>query len=44
MPVANDSDSITGMAFAEIAAAVQHRTHLRNIQLAPTKKVKIERK
>jgi len=43
-PVANDADSLTGMAFTEIAAAVQHRTHLRNIQLAPTKKVKIERK
>lgn len=43
-PVAIDSDSITGMAFTEIAKAVQHRIHLRNIQLAPTKKVKIERK
>ncbi len=43
-PVAAEPDSITGKAFSEIAAAVQHRIHLRNIQLAPTKKVKIERK
>lgn len=43
-PVAIDPDSATGAAFAEISAAVRHRTHLRNIQLAPTKKVKIERK
>ena len=43
-PVANDPDSLTGKAFAEIASSVQHRVHLRNIQLAPTKKVKITRK
>lgn len=43
-PVAYDGDSITGAAFAEIAENVKHRVHLRNIQMAPTKKVKIERK
>jgi ATP-binding protein involved in chromosome partitioning len=43
-PVAVDGDSITGAAFAEIAKNVQHRVHLRNIQKAPTKKVKITRK
>jgi ATP-binding protein involved in chromosome partitioning len=43
-PVAVETDSITGKAFAEVAGAVQHRVHLRNIQKAPTKKVKITRK
>lgn len=43
-PVANDPDSLTGTAFDEIAANVKHRVHVRNIQRAPTKKVKIERK
>jgi ATP-binding protein involved in chromosome partitioning len=43
-PVAADRESITGMAFAEIAKNVEHRVHLRNIQRAPTKKVKITRK
>ena len=42
-PVAKDSDSITGMAFAEIAVNLKHRVHIRNIQMAPTKKVKVSR-
>ncbi|MCK3685384.1 Mrp/NBP35 family ATP-binding protein [Maribellus sp. YY47] len=43
-PVAADAGSITGKAFAEIAGSVKHRIHLRNLQMAPTKKVKISRK
>jgi len=43
-PVSVNSDSITAQAFAEVAKNVQHRVHIRNIQLAPTKKVKITRK
>ncbi|MCE4563940.1 Mrp/NBP35 family ATP-binding protein [Maribellus sp. CM-23] len=43
-PVASASETITGKAFAEIAATVKHRIHLRNLQMAPTKKVKISRK
>lgn len=43
-PVAADKDSISGLAFAEIAKKVEHRVHIRNIQRAPTKKVKITRK
>ena len=43
-PVASDPDSLTGNAFAEVAKNVQHKVHIRNIQLAPTKKVKITRK
>ncbi|WP_167604593.1 Mrp/NBP35 family ATP-binding protein [Maribellus sediminis] len=43
-PVAQNGDSITGQAFATIAENVKHRVHIRNIQMAPTKKVKIERK
>jgi len=43
-PVAYNGDSIIGAAFAEIAENVKHRVHLRNIQMAPTKKVNIERK
>jgi ATP-binding protein involved in chromosome partitioning len=35
---------MTGAAFAEVAKNVMHRVHIRNIQLAPTKKVKITRK
>ncbi len=44
MPSALDKESVTGLAFAEIAKKVEHRIHLRNIQRAPTKKVKISRK
>jgi len=43
-PVAVDGESVTGAAFAEVAKNVMHRVHIRNIQLAPTKKVKISRK
>lgn len=42
-PVAQSSESITGIAFAEIAESMKHRVHLRNIQMAPTKKVKVSR-
>lgn len=43
-PVATVADSVTGAAFAEVAKNVMHRVHIRNIQMAPTKKVKITRK
>jgi ATP-binding protein involved in chromosome partitioning len=43
-PVAADIESASGLAFAEIAKKVEHRVHIRNIQRAPTKKVKITRK
>lgn len=43
-PVAISGDSLTGLAFAGIAKNVEHRVHIRNIQRAPTKKVKITRK
>ncbi len=43
MPVAQNTDSITGVAFAEIAENLKHRVHIRNIQKAPTKKVKVSR-
>ncbi len=43
-PFASNPDSVTGAAFDEIAANVKQRVHVRNIQRAPTKKVKIERK
>lgn len=42
-PVAANGDSVTGMAFAELAKNLEHRVHIRNIQRAPTKKVKISR-
>jgi len=44
MPVAADPESTSGLAFSEIAKKVEHRVHIRNIQRAPTKKVKITRK
>ena len=44
IPTASDVDSITGMAFADVAKSLTHQLHLRNIQRAPTKKVKITRK
>lgn len=44
IPISANSKSVTGLAFAEIAKNVEHRVHLRNIQRAPTKKVKITRK
>ncbi|PIF06323.1 MAG: sodium:proton antiporter [Draconibacterium sp.] len=43
-PIAADTESLTGKAFSELATNVMHRIHLRNIQLAPTKKVEISRK
>lgn len=43
-PVAADTDSVTGMAFAEVAKSIAHQVHIRNIERAPTKKVKITRK
>ncbi len=44
VPSASNADSVTGMAFAEVAKNVMHQLHLRNIQRAPTKKVNITRK
>jgi ATP-binding protein involved in chromosome partitioning len=44
IPVALKEDSVTGQAFAEVAKNVVHRVHIRNIQMAPTKKVKVSRK
>ena len=43
-PVAANSESVPGMAFAEVAKKMDHRVHIRNIQRAPTKKVKVTRK
>jgi len=43
-PVANESESGTGVSFSEVARNIKHRVHIRNIQMAPTKKVKITRK
>ncbi len=44
VPAASDPDSVIGIAFADVAQKVIHQLHLRNIQRAPTKKVKITRK
>jgi ATP-binding protein involved in chromosome partitioning len=44
VPSASDADSVIGLAFAEVAKNVAHQLHIRNIQRAPTKKVKITRK
>jgi ATP-binding protein involved in chromosome partitioning len=43
-PVAADDQSVLGEVFAEIAKSVEHRVHIRNIQRAPTKVVKVSRK
>ena len=43
-PVAADKNSVLADAFEEVAKNVVHRVHLRNIERAPTKKVKITRK
>ena len=43
-PVSVNGDSVSGQAFAEMAKNLEHRVHIRNIQRAPTKKVKITRK
>lgn len=44
VPIAANADSVNGMAFADVAKSVVHQVHLRNIERAPTKKVKITRK
>ena len=44
VPIAVETDSITGMSFAEVAKSVAYQVHIRNIERAPTKKVKITRK
>jgi len=44
IPVASDAGTVTGLAFIGIAKNVAHQVHIRNIQKAPTKKVKITRK
>ncbi len=43
-PIANESESANGVSFAEVANNVKHFVHIRNIRMAPTKKVKITRK
>jgi ATP-binding protein involved in chromosome partitioning len=43
-PVASNPESVIGLAFADVAKNLNHQLHLRNIQRAPTKKVKITRK
>ncbi|MGM0621813.1 MAG: P-loop NTPase [Bacteroidota bacterium] len=43
-PSATHPDSVTGMAFDDVAKSLVHQVHLRNIERAPTKKVKITRK
>ena len=43
-PVAWDENSITGKVFAEIAANVIRESDARNVNLDPTKKVKVSRK
>ncbi|HZH73099.1 MAG TPA: Mrp/NBP35 family ATP-binding protein [Mariniphaga sp.] len=44
IPSAANPDSITGLAFADVAKNLMHQLLVRNIQRAPTKKVKITRK
>jgi ATP-binding protein involved in chromosome partitioning len=44
IPSATDPNSVTGTAFAEVAKNLIHQLHIRNIERAPTKKVKITRK
>lgn len=43
-PVAADGNSVTGMAFADMAEKVIKAVRIRNIEMAPTKKVKISRR
>ena len=43
-PPATNPDTVTGMAFTEVGKTLAHQVHLRNIDRAPTKKVKITRK
>ncbi|MCD6353963.1 MAG: Mrp/NBP35 family ATP-binding protein [Prolixibacteraceae bacterium] len=42
-PVAADANSINSASFAQLAKNVAHRVHLRNIEKAPTQKVKVSR-
>lgn len=44
IPVASIENSVTGKAFEELAEQVIKQVHIRNIEKAPTKKVKITRK
>ncbi len=43
-PVANDPESLTGMAFADLAKNVENQLKIRNAEIAPTKKVKVTKK
>ncbi|MDD4224956.1 MAG: Mrp/NBP35 family ATP-binding protein [Mariniphaga sp.] len=44
VPVASNTGSITGQAFAEVAQRLEQQIKVRNIEKAPTKKVKITKK
>lgn len=44
VPSAADPDSLTGQAFASLTGNLVQQVHVRNIERAPTKKVKITRK
>jgi ATP-binding protein involved in chromosome partitioning len=44
IPAAVNTGSVIGIAFEDLANQLAHQLHLRNIQRAPTKKVKINRK
>ena len=44
LPSAVDSDSQTGLFFSELAANLENQVHKRNIERAPTRKVKIKKK
>ncbi len=44
IPVATNNEAVTGAAFSDVAKSVAHQVHIRNIQKAPTQKVKITRK
>jgi len=43
-PSVTQPDSVTGMAFGDVAKNLVHQVHVRNIERAPTKKVNITRK
>ena len=43
-PVASNPDTISGIAFSEVAKQVIQQVKIRNIELAPTQKVKVSRK
>ncbi len=44
IPSALHTETVIGMAFSEVAKNLVHQIHLRNIERAPTKKVRITRK